>query len=225
MAALVHLVCHGEVDNPGHVVEGAITGFGLSPHGLDQARRVGRYLGPRALVAIWSSPMEHCLRTAEEIAARGGVPVRVDPDLKEWSIAERWQGHQWSALAGEFPGELEAYLDRPDHLEFADESLTDLADRVARVARRLDELHPHGDVVMVSHQDPIQAARLLLTGSALEGLHDDKPASGAVVTLRPGVTWIEETVWRPGDSPDFGRQAGLRVVGSSDSTSPPPTSA
>lgn len=223
MAALVHLVCHAEVDNPEHVVEGTLTGFGLSPHGLDQARRVGRYLGPRPLVAIWSSPMEHCLRTAEEIAARGAVPVRVDPDLREWSIAERWQGRPWSALATEFPGELEAYLERPNELGFAEETLTELADRVARVARRLDELHPHGDVVLVSHQDPIQAGRLLLTGSDLEALHDEKPASGAVVTLRPGATWVEETVWRPGDSPDFGRQAGLRVVGSSDAQ--PPTSA
>lgn len=225
MAALVHLVCHGEVDNPEHLVEGAITGFGLSPHGLDQARRVGRYLGPRPLVAIWSSPMEHCLRTAEEIAARGGVPVRVDPDLREWSIAERWQGHPWSQLTNEFPGELEAYLEHPHDLEFADETLSHVADRVARVARRLDDLHPHGDVVVVSHQDPIQAGRLLLMGSDLEDLHDDKPASGSVVTLRPGVTWVEETIWRPGDSPDFGRQTGLRVVGSPDSPSPPPTSA
>ncbi len=225
MAALVHLVCHAEVENPEHLVEGAITGFGLSPHGLDQARRVGRYLGPRPLVAIWSSPMEHCLRTAEEIASRGSVPVRVDPDLREWSIAERWQGHPWNRMTAEFPGELEAYLDRPLELEFAGESLKDLADRVSRVARRLDDQHPHGDVVIVSHQDPIQAARLLLTGSSLEGLHDDKPARSAVVTLRPGVTWVEEIVWRPGDSPDFGKKAGLRVVGSSGPSSPPPTSA
>lgn len=225
MAALVHMVCHAEVDNPEHVVEGNITGFGLSPHGLDQARRIGRYLGPRALVAIWSSPMEHCLRTAEEIAARSGVPVRVESDLREWSIAERWQGHPWSQLAKEFPGELEAYLERPHNLEFVDESLANLAERVARVARRLDDQHPHGDLVVVSHQDPIQAARLLLTGSRLEDLHDEKPAQSAVVTLRPGGTWIEETVWQPGDSPDFGRRTGLRVVGSSEPSAPPPTSA
>ena len=225
MAALVHLVCHAEVDNPEHLVEGAITGFGLSPHGLDQARRVGRYLGPRALVAIWSSPMEHCLRTAEEIAARSSVPVRVDPDLREWAVAQRWQGHPWSELNNEFPGELESYLERPSAIEFGDESLADVAERVARVARRLDEQHPHGDIVIVSHQDPVQAARLMLTGSRLEDLHENKPAPGAVVSLRPGVTWVEETVWRPGDSPDFGRKPGLRAVGSSHPQSPPPTSA
>lgn len=221
MAALVHLVCHAEVDNPEHLVEGSLTGFGLSPHGLDQARRVGRYLGPRAVVAIWSSPLEHSLRTAEEIAARSSVPVRVDHDLREWSIAERWEGHSWAAIRHEFPGELEAYLDHPERLDFVAESLADLANRVSAVARRLDEEHPHGDVVIVSHQDPIQAARLRLTGSDVSKLQEGKPENASVVTLRPGSTWLEETVWRPGDSPDFGARSGLRVVGSTDAPGPP----
>ena len=203
------------------MVEGSLTGFGLSPHGLDQARRIGRYLSPRAVVAIWSSPMENSLRTAEEIASRSGVPVRVDDDLREWSLAERWQGHGWADLSKTHPGELEAYLERPENLEFAEESLAEMADRVSAVARRLDEDHPHGDIVIVSHQDPVQAARLRLSGSSLSDLHDEKPSRGAVVTLRPGTTWVEETVWRPGDSPDFGRKSELRAVGSSPSPLPP----
>lgn len=216
MAALVHLVRHAEVNNPDHLVYGSLSGFGLSPHGLDQARRVGRYLGPRPVVAIWSSPLERSLRTAEEIAARSGVPVRVDPDLTEWSLTDRWKGHPWSDLAAVFPGELEAYLERPAKLDFVEESLEDVAQRVAQVAKRLDTDHPHGDVVVVSHQDAIQAGRLRLIGSQLSTLHDDKPGPGAVVTLRPGSTWKEETVWDPGQSPRFGEKAGLRVVGSGD---------
>lgn len=221
MAALVHLVRHAEVDNPDHLVYGTMSGFGLSPHGLDQARRVGRYLGPRPVVAIWSSPLERSLRTAEEIAARSGVPVRVDHDLTEWALSDRWKGHPWSAVSEAFPGELEAYLEHPQTLDFIDESLTELADRVAGVARRLDEGHPHGDVVLVSHQDAIQAGRLRLIGSELTALHDGKPGPGSVVTLRPGTAWQEETVWEPGQSPRFGEKSDLRVVGSGDG----PTSA
>ena len=221
MAALVHLVRHSEVDNPQHLVCGAMSGFGLSPHGLDQAKRVGRYLGPRPVVAIWSSPLERSLRSAEEIAARSSVPVRVDDDLTEWSVARRWQGQPWASLSESFPGELDAYLEHPDHLDFADESLTELAGRVADVARRLDEQHPHGDVVIVSHQDPIQAGRLQLTGSPLSHLHNEKPGNGSVVTLRPGGTWKEETVWEPGDSPRFGEKSDLRVVTAGDGPSQP----
>lgn len=212
MAALVHLVRHAEVDNPQHLVYGSLSGFGLSPHGLDQARRVGRYLGPRPVVAIWSSPLERALRTAEEIAARSGVPVRVDQDLTEWTLTERWKGHVWGAVSEAFPGELEAYLEHPERLEFVDETLDNLAERMASVARRLDEEHPHGDVVIVSHQDSIQAARLRLIGSDLSTLHENKPGNGAVVTLRPGSVWKEETVWEPGESPRFGEKSDLRLV-------------
>jgi broad specificity phosphatase PhoE len=212
MAALVHLVRHAEVDNPDHLVYADLPGFGLSPHGVEQARRVGRYLGPRPVVAIWSSPLERSLRTAEEIAGRTGVPVKVDPDLTEWRLAARWKGYTWRDIPTTFPGELEAYLEQPDRLEFGDETLDDLAERMASTARRLDSEHPHGDVVIVSHQDPIQAGRLRLIGSPLAGLHQDKPGHGAVVTLRPGTVWRLETVWEPGESPRFGEKSGLRVL-------------
>lgn len=212
MAALVHLVRHAEVDNPDHLVCGTLAGFDLSPVGLEQARRVGRYLGPRPVVAIWSSPVRRALRTAEEIAARSGVPVRVHEDLSPWSLTDRWKGHPWSSLSERFPGELEAYLERPTELSFVDEQLSDVAERVAGVARELDTSHPHGDVVVVSHQDIIQAGRLHLTGSSLTSLHDEPPANGTVVTLRPGPTWIEETTWGPTDTPRFGEKGDLRVV-------------
>ncbi len=224
MAALVHLVTHAEIDNPDHLVCGSMPGFDLSPHGLDQARRVGRYLGPRPVVAIWSSPQQTALRTAEEIAARSGVPVRVHPELTDWSLADRWEGHPWTSIAERFPGEMEAYLEHPARLPFIGEQLLAVAERMANVARVLDTEHPHGDVVMVSHQDSVQAARLYLTGSSLDDLHEGRPSHGAVVTLRPGPTWREEATWQPGDTPRFGEKSDLRLVTTS---SPPegPTSA
>ncbi len=224
MAALVHLVRHGEVSNPDQIVYGTLPSFGLSTLGVEQARKVGRYLGPRAIVAIWSSPLERSLRTAEEIASRSGVPVRVDADLTEWAVVDRWSSSTWGQIPAKFPGELEAYLAHPDALNFGSESLAEMADRMVAVARRLDAEHPHGDVVIVSHQDPIQAARLRLVGVGLENLHDEKPGHGAVITLRPGATWTEETVWTPGDTPGFGEKADLRAVNSA-SQPEDPTSA
>lgn len=221
MAALVHLVRHGEVDNPEHLVYADLPGFGLSPHGVEQSKRVGRYLGPRPVVAIWSSPLERCLRTAEHVAGRSGVPVKVDPDLTEWEVAHRWRGQSWRSIPEAFPGELEAYLRHPESLPFASETLSAVAERVAEVARRLDAEHPHGDVVIISHQDPIQAARLWLLGSSLAQLHEGKPSPGAVVTLRPGQTWREETVWEPGQSPRFGEKSDLRILSSAEGGTPP----
>jgi broad specificity phosphatase PhoE len=212
MAALVHLVQHAEIDNPDHLVVGSMPGFDLSPRGIEQARRVARYLGPRPVVAIWSSPRQTALRTAEEIAARSSVPVRVHPDLTDWALMERWRGHPWNSLSELFPGELEAFLAHPTRLDFAEEQLADMATRVARVARALDAEHPHGDVVIVSHQNAIQAARLLLTGTDLSQLHEERPVDGSVLTLRPGPAWRLETTWDPGSRPRFGEKSDLRLV-------------
>ncbi|MFO7300740.1 MAG: histidine phosphatase family protein [Actinomycetes bacterium] len=212
MAALVHLVRHAEVDNPHNLVVGSTPGFGLSPYGVEQARRVGRYLGPRAVVAIWSSPLEPALRTAEEIAARSAVPVRVDEDLRDWGLTDRWAGYPWQQVSATFPGELESYLADPYAVRLADETLEEVADRVAAVARRLDELHPHGDVVIVTHQDAMQAARIRLIGADRTRFHRDLPGPGTVITLRPGPAWREETTWSPSESPRFGDKSDLRVV-------------
>jgi broad specificity phosphatase PhoE len=126
-------------------------------------------------------------------------------------LADRWAGHRWDTLGSDFPGELESYLSDPMDLSFTPEPLDDVADRVCTVVRRLEESHPHGDVVVVSHQDPIQAARLRLTGRRLTSFHDDKPAPAGVITLRPGAAWTEETSWAPDESPR-GDGSQLRLI-------------
>ncbi|MFB3050585.1 MAG: transglycosylase domain-containing protein, partial [Acidimicrobiia bacterium] len=85
----------------------------------------------------------------------------------------------------------------------------------------LGNSNDHGDVVIVSHQDPIQAGRLQLVGSPLSEFHNDKPGNGAIVTLRPGSVWREEAMWHPGDSPRFGEKSDLRVVTAGDGPSYP----
>ena len=51
--------------------------------------------------------------------------------------------------------------------------------------------------MLVSHQDPVQAARLLLTGGDLAALHRRKPGHAAVLTLSPGAPWRETACWEP----------------------------
>lgn len=197
MASHVHLVRHGEVANPDHVVYASLPGFRLTDEGLRQARSVARFLGSQPVVAVWSSPLERALQTAEAIAARALLPVLVHPDLTEWHLGDRWAGIPWEDLPERMPGELEAYLFDPTALPFSPETLDELAARVVGVVEELHERHREGDVVLVGHQDPVQAARLRLTGQSLDRLHTDKPAHGEVITLSPGPPWTEISAWSP----------------------------
>jgi broad specificity phosphatase PhoE len=197
MAARIHLIRHGEVHNPDHVVYASLPGYGLTDLGRSQAREAARYLGSSPVVAVWSSPLERALDTAAIIAGRFGVPVRVEPELVEWRMADDWAGIVWEDLPERRPGELEAYLEHPWDLPFASESLDRLAHRMRTAITALHTRHSEGDVVVVSHQDPVQAARLSLTGRPLVSQNADKPDHCSVITLKPGKPWRELTVWSP----------------------------
>lgn len=197
MAVHVHLVRHGEVHNPDHLVYADLAGFGLSDLGRAQAREVARYLGSRPVVAVWSSPLQRALETAAPIAARAGVPTSVDERLVEWALLGEWAGLGWDRLAELRPGELEAYLDDPLGSAVGPESLTALARRMSDAVREINTRHREGDVVVVGHQDPVQAVRLALTGRDLSTLHTAKPSHGSVITLSPAPSWREEAYWEP----------------------------
>lgn len=197
MASLVHLVRHGEVHNPSALVYASLPGFGLSDTGRLQAAAAARHLGSQPVVAVWSSPLERALETAGIIARRFGVPVRADERLTEWRLLDRWAGRPWATLDTSFPGEVEAYLEHPHQLGFSSESLAALANRIRGTVELLSEQHREGDIVIVSHQDPVQAARLSFGGKSLEGLHTDKPGHCSIVTLKPSASWADLGMWTP----------------------------
>lgn len=182
--------------NPDHVVYASLPGFGLSETGVAQAKAVARYLRSAPIVAVWSSPLERAIATAEPIAAQHDLTIRIDAELIEWKMADEWAGIGWDDLPTERPGQLEAYLEHPLDLPFASETLTVLADRMRKALTSIAGRH-EGDVVVVSHQDPVQAARLSLTGQGLANQHLDKPQHGTVITLKPGNPWTEVTSWSP----------------------------
>lgn len=202
MAGRVHLVRHGEVHNPGHVVYASLPGYRLSDTGIAQAQEVGRYLRSAPIVAVWSSPLERAIATAEPIASQHDLPILVDEEFIEWRMADDWAGIAWEDLPAERPGELEAYMEHPLDLPFARESLQALAERMRKAVTALSGRYD-GDVVVVSHQDPVQAARLSLTERDLSSQHRDKPGHGTVITLKPGTPWTELTAWTPTQSEPF----------------------
>jgi len=195
--ARLHLVRHGEVHNPDHLVYAALAGFGLSDLGRSEAEAAALHLSTGRIDVIAASPLQRALESALPIANRHGLEVTVDTRLIEWGLLDRWAGIVWEDLADEFPGEVDAYLSHPHDLEFSPESLDAVVQRFAAVVADLGEAHPGGMAVIVSHQDPVHAARLVLTGRSLEDRATDKPGHGTVITLEPGDPWVEAARWDP----------------------------
>jgi broad specificity phosphatase PhoE len=192
----MYLVRHGEVLNPDHIVYADLDGYGLSELGRAQVVATAQRLPAGAVIV--ASPLQRAVETAGILGAVLGSDFETDDDLTEWHLGRRWAGHTWESLDIAFPGELDAYLQHPSTLPFSPESLSALADRVSGFIRRL-RARRNGPLVVVSHQDPIQAARLALTGRPLDDLQVDKPGHAAIVTLEvsSGGPWRELELWAP----------------------------
>jgi broad specificity phosphatase PhoE len=193
----LHLVRHGEVHNPDHLVYADLPGFYLSNTGRSQAAATAARLGDLGADLVVSSPLDRAVQTASPISKILGVPLSRDDRLTEWLLARRWAGVAWEQIPVLFPGELEAYLAHPHDLPFSPESIADVAARVVDLVAELGTRHPGATAVLVSHQDPLQAARLSLTARPPADLAVDRPGHGSVISLAPGTPWTESASWSP----------------------------
>ena len=195
---IVHLVRHGEVANPNHVVYADLEGFNLSPLGVRQVHSTALHLDPRPIEGVFTSPLARARQTATAVARRHDLEPVVRDDLVETRQYPAWTGHRWDDLDTRFPGQVERYLEDASTLEDVAETLDGVAQRVSGVV--IDAARSGlREFAVVGHQDPLQAGRLHLTGRHLSELLVDPPSHASVVTIVSDdlVTWREVAVWRP----------------------------
>jgi broad specificity phosphatase PhoE len=82
---VVHLLRHGEVENPTRILYGRLPGFRLSTVGEQMAKAVAQAVAERDISYVVASPLERAQQTAEPIAAQFGLPIAVDERLIESS--------------------------------------------------------------------------------------------------------------------------------------------
>jgi probable phosphoglycerate mutase len=191
---LQYLVRHGEsVSN----VEGRVQGqldVDLTPLGVEQADRVGRWFasaaGP-AIDEVWSSPLLRARRTAGIVAAALGLPVRLDERLKELD-AGIFQGLLWAELHRIHPEAHARWVSGdPDYAIPGGESRRSLAERGAEVLTEI-AARPAAGVIVVAHGGILTHAlrRMANLDAALGGGEDGRRpamANAAVSVLEwPG---------------------------------------
>ena len=85
MAPSVHLVRHGEVDNPEKILYGRQPGWRLSERGRDMAQVLGEWSKSVDLGALHVSPLQRAEETASPIAAAHDIDITTDVRLIEAS--------------------------------------------------------------------------------------------------------------------------------------------
>ena len=178
-STVVHLVRHGEVDNPGGILYGRLPGFHLSEEGRLMAKAAAAFLAGRDVVVLRSSPLDRALETAAPLAAQFKLDVVTDERLIE--PTNKFEGTTFGVGSGALrhPANWRYLYDpfRPSWGEpyraIAARMLSVLAD-VARAARG-------HEAVCVSHQLPIWTARRAAEGKRL--WHDPRHRQCALASV------------------------------------------
>jgi broad specificity phosphatase PhoE len=180
--AIVHLVRHGEVDNPDGVLYGRLPGYRLSEAGRLMAKAAADYLAGRDVTVVWSSPLERAIETTEPIAAEFGLTAEVDARLIE----------PWNHFEGMRFGVGDGALRQPRHWIYLrnpfrpswGEPYREVAARVLNAVKDAALAADGHEAVCVSHQLPIWVTRRLVEGRPM--WHDPRRrqcALGSVTSL------------------------------------------
>lgn len=79
----IFLVRHGSTDWTGKRIIGNLPGVHLNEIGRVQAQKAGAFLQRYSIQAVFSSPMERAIETAEPLASVLGLPVTAEEYLRE----------------------------------------------------------------------------------------------------------------------------------------------
>jgi broad specificity phosphatase PhoE len=170
----VHLLRHGEVDNPVGILYGRLPGFHLSELGVRMAEAVAKSLAGRDITYLVSSPLERAQETARPAADMLGLPIATDPDLIEganWFEGRKFRLTDPSA----WPRVLNPF--RPSW----GEPYKDLAVRMRRALLAAKQRAEGHEALAVSHQLPIWILRQSLSGHRL--WHDPRKRQCALASL------------------------------------------
>ncbi len=178
------LIRHGETDwNQARRIQGGGSDTPLNERGRQQAESLALRLQPERVQAIYSSPLQRALDTAQAIARHHQLEVKIEPSLKEIEV-----------------GELEgvSVIDmgkRLDHLLTkasqggalpkmpGGESLREVQQRAWGTIKRLANKHPDGALVVVSHYFAILTIICSALGLPLSQINRLRLGAGSISTI------------------------------------------
>jgi broad specificity phosphatase PhoE len=150
----------------------------LNSRGLEQAQRLAAELAGAGIQAVYTSDMQRALQTVQPLARLTGLPVRIDPRLREVHVGD-WQGLLVTEIVARY-GELfhRRQADPSAVTPPGGETLAQVQQRTYTVLDEILERHPHETVAIVGHGFVIALLRLRLEGRPVDEVWQLVPKSG-----------------------------------------------
>jgi broad specificity phosphatase PhoE len=175
----VHLVRHGEVENPTGVLYGRLPGFGLSELGKRQALIVAEHLAGNDIGYVVASPLERAQQTAGPITDSHQLSLDTDEQLIEADNV--FEGLRVAVGDGALRSPRHWPKLRNPFLPSWGEPYVTIARRMLAAAYRARQQAEGHEAVCVSHQLPIWTLRRFLEGKRL--WHDPRRRQCSLASL------------------------------------------
>jgi broad specificity phosphatase PhoE len=180
MADLI-LLRHGETEWSRAGKHTGRTDIPLTPHGEQAAAAIAPLLAGRHIVAVFTSPAERAVRTAD--LAGLGSGAKPDPDLWEWDYGG-YEGMTTREIQQTRPG---WYLWRdgviPGDAAHPGETVESVGERTDRALARVRPLLADGDVALVAHAHVLRVLTARWLGLEPSGGRLFRLDTGTVSTL------------------------------------------
>jgi probable phosphomutase (TIGR03848 family) len=151
----VLLIRHGENSMVGKRLAGRLPGVHLNDNGKKQAEQLAQVLCTAPIKAIYSSPLERAVETAEPLALALSLPVNIAPGLIELEYGD-WQGKTLKQLSRYKLWKV--VQDQPSEMRFPNgESFPEVQQRAVAEVERIAAAHEEQEMVACfSHGDIIR---------------------------------------------------------------------
>ncbi len=158
------LIRHGETD---WNVEGRYQGQAdppLNARGVAQAQELARRLQGVGLDLLYSSPLRRARQTAEIIAQALGIPLYLEPRLKEIAQGE-WETLLVTEIQERYPELFQRWETEPWSVQIpGGETLAQVQERVYQAVDEILARHPGKTIGLVAHRLPIALLKVRYQG-------------------------------------------------------------
>lgn len=177
------LIRHALTDTAGIRLSGRTPGVFLNTEGKRQAKRLAEKLATTSIDAIYTSPLERALETANSIAAFHQISPVVSGHYMEIDFG-RWTNCEIEELKND-PLFDQFNKFRSTTRIPEGELMTEAQLRIIQGLEQIPVLHPGKTVVIVSHADMIKSAVAYYAGIHLDLFHriEISPASISIIEL------------------------------------------
>ena len=184
------LIRHGENDYlKKNKSPGRLPGIHLNTRGRQQAAELAQTLSSLPIKALYSSPLERAVETAEPLSQSLGLEIQLRPDLTDTDVGA-WEGRSWKVLGRTRLWKV--IQETPSQFQFpGGETFVQTQLRIVRTLDAIARAHTEELIAVVFHADPIKMAVAHYLGLPLDNFQQLTAHTGSVTILKMDGSFVK----------------------------------